>query len=46
MYYTVEDWWRRTYVSVMEQRENTSKDEIKVEDVENNNGRLTTNQYS
>jgi len=25
----------------MEQRENTSKDEIKVEDVENNNGRLT-----
>jgi len=29
----------------MEQRENTSKDEIKVEDVENNYGRLTTNQY-
>lgn len=30
----------------MEQQENTSKDEIKVEDVENNNGRLTTKQYS
>lgn len=30
----------------MEQQENASENEIKVEDVENNNGRLTTNDCS
>lgn len=29
----------------MDQHENDSKDELKVEDVENNNGKLTTNHY-
>lgn len=29
----------------MDQRENATKDEMKVEDVENNNGRLTANHY-